>query len=284
MTELIQLSKIDIKAGTQVRAAINEETVCEYAEAMQDENHSFPPVILFYDGSRYVLADGFHRFLAASRNGDEDILAIVNPGTEYDALRFALSANVDHGLRRTNADKRRAVEIALKEWPKESDRQIARTCAVSHPFVMGIRAQLVTVTSCGGSQLSTVDSCNGAQLVTVTSCDEPETRVGKDGKVRKMPTKRSKPAVEVVEREDEPERPRVTAGLPEPEPEPVNTSAPSQDHQWEHAVGCEGRFFFSEQIDQIVEGCIADGSPEQIAACKLACETGARKLRLANVG
>ena len=40
--------------------------------------------------------------------------------------------NADHGKRRSNADKRRAVEMMLKdsEWGKWSDREIAAKCAV----------------------------------------------------------------------------------------------------------------------------------------------------------
>jgi hypothetical protein len=40
-------------------------------------------------------------------------------------------------LRRTNADKRKAVKTLLEdeEWSKWSDREIARQCEVSHPFV-----------------------------------------------------------------------------------------------------------------------------------------------------
>ena len=50
-------------------------------------------------------------------------------------------ANHGHGLRRTNADKRRAVETLLRdqEWTKWSDREIARQCAVSNRFVSDVR-------------------------------------------------------------------------------------------------------------------------------------------------
>ena|SRR5436309_8329926 len=43
--------------------------------------------------------------------------------------------------RRTNADKRRAVETLLNdpEWAKWSDREIARQCGVSNDFVSRLR-------------------------------------------------------------------------------------------------------------------------------------------------
>ncbi len=59
-------------------------------------------------------------------------------------MLFSVSANATHGLRRTNADKRRAVETLLndEEWGNWSDREVARRCGVSHPFVINIRKNL----------------------------------------------------------------------------------------------------------------------------------------------
>lgn len=54
-------------------------------------------------------------------------------------------------MRRTNADKRRAVLRLLDdaEWAVWSDREIARRCGVAHPFVAKLRPakSLETVTS-----------------------------------------------------------------------------------------------------------------------------------------
>ena len=56
----------------------------------------------------------------------------------------AVSANATHGLRRTNADKRRAVMALLydDEWAQWSDREIARRCAVDGKTVARLRAEL----------------------------------------------------------------------------------------------------------------------------------------------
>lgn len=61
------------------------------------------------------------------------------PGGRIDALKAALSANAAHGIRRGNADKRRAVEIALREFPKLSSRMIAELCGVGHQLVGQVR-------------------------------------------------------------------------------------------------------------------------------------------------
>ena len=59
------------------------------------------------------------------------------------------------------------MELALAEWPKLSDREIARICAVSHIMVADVRP---------------------GQLEDSSSL-QPATRIGKDGKERKMPVK-----------------------------------------------------------------------------------------------
>ena len=137
---MIQITKINTVSGTQARTSLNQEIVSEYADAYRS-GASMPPVIVFFDGSTYYLADGFHRYFAAKEAGVESIVEEVIPGTLRDAILYSLSANSKHGLRRSNEDKRKAVSTLLDdpEWSTWSDRKIADACAVSHPFVAAIR-------------------------------------------------------------------------------------------------------------------------------------------------
>ncbi|MHC4104489.1 MAG: MT-A70 family methyltransferase, partial [Planctomycetota bacterium] len=66
----------------------------------------------------------------------------ITEGTFQDAEWLALGANKMHGFNRTNADKRRAVELALghPKAGKLSSRGLAKHCGVSHQFVENIRA------------------------------------------------------------------------------------------------------------------------------------------------
>src|ERR1041385_4897111 len=114
MIKKLKLSEIVTDAGTQVRAGLNEATVADYAEALAG-GAKFPPVIVFHDGSRHIAADGFHRIHAAIRTGATQIECEIRQGGKADALKFALGCNAHHGLRRTNADKRHAVELAVNE-------------------------------------------------------------------------------------------------------------------------------------------------------------------------
>ncbi len=86
----------------------------------------------------WYLLDGFHRIEACKKNGKTHITANVVPITnEDDAVWWAAAANQSHGLRRSNADKLRALELVLSldSSLELSDREIARRIGVSHTFV-----------------------------------------------------------------------------------------------------------------------------------------------------
>lgn len=142
----LRIDLIRIDGGTQPRAHLNPETVTEYANAMADDGCVFPPVTVFYDGADYWLADGFHRVAASKEAGFADIDADVRQGTRRDAVLFSVGANADHGLRRTNEDKRRAVLTLLNdsEWGQWSAREIARRCGVHHQLVERLRPEVAS--------------------------------------------------------------------------------------------------------------------------------------------
>jgi len=129
--------------GTQSRAQLDWVAIDEYAGAMRD-GAIFPPIIVFYDGVDYWLADGFHRVRSAEKANLAELPADVRQGTRRDAILHSVSANADHGVRRTNRDKRQAVLMLLgdAEWGGWSDREVARRCGVSHVTVLNIRHEL----------------------------------------------------------------------------------------------------------------------------------------------
>jgi len=135
----LPIGDISIDGGTQARVEINAATVDEYAEALT-EGEKLPPVIVFFDGAQNHLADGFHRYHGNRKIGATTIECDIRTGTLRDARLFAYGANRDHGLRRTVADKRRAVAGMLADCPDWSDRAIAKHVGVSHPFVAAIRS------------------------------------------------------------------------------------------------------------------------------------------------
>ena len=134
------LADITATPECQPRAKINEDLVKEYEEAML-RNASFPPLKVCFDGKDYWLYDGYHRRLAAIKAKRDTFPVEVTDGTHRDAILLSLQQNAVHGLRRTNADKRRAVETLLNdhEWSQWSNREIARQAAVEHKLVNRLR-------------------------------------------------------------------------------------------------------------------------------------------------
>ncbi len=182
MGKLIFIQDIDLKLSPMVRSHIREEVVDEYAEIYHRGKVKMPPIDLFTeDGKVYLLGDGAHRTCALIKLKAKTVEATVHTGNREDALRFALTANERHGIRRTNADKRNAIREAVKQWSKCSDSQVAAMCAVDKHTVTDVRAEMEKA---------------GAV--------KPEpVRVGKDGKERaaageKQPGKSPKDPVDDV--------------------------------------------------------------------------------------
>lgn len=144
-SETLSISRIRVDGGTQMRTGLNEQAIKEYVDAII-EGDKLPDLVVFYDGSEYWLADGFHRIDAYRRvHGAMYRLNVeVRAGTRRDAVLFAAGANAKHGLPRTPEDKQRAVDTLLRdeEWAQWSDREIARRCNVAHPLVAKRRKEL----------------------------------------------------------------------------------------------------------------------------------------------
>ena len=129
----ILVKRVRRDGGSQPRVEMDLALIDEYAEVVEQ----LPPIDVVFDGKVYWVYDGHHRVCAHEKAGRKEILANIVRGERRDAVLLSLGVNAAHGLRRTNADKRRAVETMLKdpEWSQWSDRKIADHCAVDHRTV-----------------------------------------------------------------------------------------------------------------------------------------------------
>lgn len=139
----LNIEVIRTDGGTQPRLELNNDKVAEYAECMKDGTR-FPPVIVFWDGSNYWLADGFHRYHATRRIEVVTIEAEVKEGTVDEAQVFAFGANAKHGLYLTAADIREIIKRMLLNsitisW---TNAQIARHIGCSKMTVGRVKASL----------------------------------------------------------------------------------------------------------------------------------------------
>jgi len=139
----LKLTEVKLDSDLQARAALNELVVQEYTEVIR-EGGVMPSVTVFHDGAAYHLADGWHRYFAHKGAGFAEIEADIKEGTRRDAILYSVSANDKHGLRRSNADKRKAVMVLLEdfEWSEWNDVKISTQCGVSSMFVGKLRKEI----------------------------------------------------------------------------------------------------------------------------------------------
>jgi len=131
VTKTLSIDLLRIDADTQARVAISGETVDDYAEVIEGEKKwPLGAIDVFYDGTDYFVADGFHRTLAAIRVKRASIPCRIHRGTAKDARLFGMTANDKHGLRMSQADKRNCVEWLLDNGGKMKQAEIAEKAGV----------------------------------------------------------------------------------------------------------------------------------------------------------
>jgi len=175
----IPVAEICVDPEIQQRAShVDLALRAEYAEAMK-AGATFPPVVVF-DADMLWLADGFHRVGAAEDAGLTEILADIREGDRRDALLYAVGANAEHGARRTNADKRRAIETLLNdpEWRSRGDNWIAQMARVSNHIVARVREE----TDGKSTWKNPSDLDESPKLDTPAAPPAPVVRQTKDGR------------------------------------------------------------------------------------------------------
>jgi hypothetical protein len=141
--ELIDIDRLRLDGGTQTRAFLDQKIIDSYASVIR-AGADFPPVLVYDDDGVLWLVDGFLTYCAYEFLGRTQILSIRRPGTIREAILCALKKNSHHGLRRSSADKRKAVLIALsdEEWSSWSNVEIASRCGVDEGNVRNVKKLL----------------------------------------------------------------------------------------------------------------------------------------------
>jgi hypothetical protein len=241
--QTLALDAIRIDGGTQPRVRIDEETVAAYAERL-DALDEFPPLVVFFDGADHWLADGFHRWHAHRKAGLTTAEVTVRAGSRRDAVLFSVGANDTHGLRRTTADKQRAIETLLQdpEWAAWSDNAIAKACAVDHKTVAARRMALV-----GNSQ----DAAVVQRLATTVSGAKPRM-AERGGKTYTVETAAIGPTPSPPTLQ-----PIAAVAAPQPQPEPKLGLQPAAAEP-EAEVTADMQRDAIEQMARDLESALAD--------------------------
>lgn len=147
MARTVPLNGLQVVPQLQLRrGGVCADTVREYADAAKS-GAKFPPIVAYRVTDRQfkkpVIVAGFHRHEAYAAAGLTECECDIREGTWAEAWLAAWSSNLTHGLRYTNADKRAAVETALKLFTDESARAVAERMNVSADFVSRVRKEMV---------------------------------------------------------------------------------------------------------------------------------------------
>ena len=141
----VKVSEITADAIMQHRVTMHDRFVSEYVEILKGGGELAPVQIVRDENGTLWLWDGFHTLEAAKRVGVEKLRVKITSGTKRDAWEKSLGANAKHGIRRSRADLKKAMDNALSD-PKvkfsllNEDQQysynsVAKLCATSHPTV-----------------------------------------------------------------------------------------------------------------------------------------------------
>jgi hypothetical protein len=143
MLKTLNLAVLRLDGDTQARLALSQDKVKEYA-ALMAEGEEFPLVDVFFDGSDYWLADGFHRYFATKTNRKTSIQATVTNGTLEEAQLFAMKANRGHGLHMLAADIRHCIVRMLEHpvWGAWTNAAIAKHVGTSKMTVGRVKAAM----------------------------------------------------------------------------------------------------------------------------------------------
>lgn len=153
----VTLDEITVLDEVQVREGLDEEHVERLAELLLGGGAYKDPIMLFEedDGSRRILADGWHRRegyrqalerFAPTEEVPElaPLLAEIRPGGLNAAIEYAEEANLTHGKHLTQQDKR---NVAFRRWARGhewlwlSNRALAAKLGVSHMTISNWRRE-----------------------------------------------------------------------------------------------------------------------------------------------
>ena len=117
---VISTSDIHYDFGLQMRNHMNQETVEQYADNISEilkENQIAIVSVENRLGESWYIVDGFHRYHAALAADVKEIDVLFMKGNYEDAVRYAMTANWQNGLRPSKDDAQRSLKILLDTAP-----------------------------------------------------------------------------------------------------------------------------------------------------------------------
>lgn len=130
----IKLTDITIDPAVAIRQGTDDDTIQRYMDTFDE----LPPIIVYQTDHKYLLADGFHRWAAASRLGHDDIEAEIREGDYEAASEYAIYANLKHGKPLSREEYKNAVRRLNLLHPDWGRDRLAQAVMRSSFFVTTI--------------------------------------------------------------------------------------------------------------------------------------------------
>lgn len=167
----LPLLGITVDQSLQVRVGgLDTDHLDSIVTKLQNGGEIDRAIVVFRDAEgKYLLADGFHRLEAFKRVGRKSVVCEVHDGDWEAARLFAETANMEHGLRINNDDKKGILESRLTRKYYENEDGILASNAV-------IAADL-------GVTDRTIAGWLDEMMTTKNFVVDLSKRVGKDGRV-----------------------------------------------------------------------------------------------------
>lgn len=207
-TRRINFEMINATPDLMMRVELSKDKIAEYAEAMK-LGAEFPPLDCAEVDGELMLYDGFLRYAAYKKQRVTDVAVRIRVAASHDdAVLWAVQAGAYQDLKRTNADKQKAVKalLATDQYRNMTNVEIANAAGVDPSMVQKHRTKMR----------------DDKVTVTLSPVKKPDpTRIDKLG--RKRPTTYA---------------PRVPRPTPKPEIKPITQpgsrhyTPPLQKMQW----------------------------------------------------
>ncbi len=220
----VALNSLFISPLYQSRShGVCSDTVTDYTTAIEG-GAKFPLLVAYRVTDRKhpgpALVAGFHRAEAYAVAGVTECKIELRDGTHAEAWLAGFQSNQTHGLRYSNADKRRAAEHALSLFTSDSNRQLAERMGLSQEFIAKVRREMET-----NGAIEPVDKIVSKDG-TVRPSGRSNQNNGDAATVAASLESKLEELVSAADPADEVEGKHGDAWEPPDEPDPMNTAIP----------------------------------------------------------
>lgn len=133
----LALTAILVDLEVQSRVAMDMEH-CRFLSGELAISGELKPILVFFDGERYWLANGFHRYHVYVKAGRKQIRAIVKPGGRTEAIIESARVNDNASKGKTPEDKKRSLRMLLEfpEWRNKPAKELCDYVGLSRLTVV----------------------------------------------------------------------------------------------------------------------------------------------------